>query len=127
MPDGIAIEQGLPLVVLKRQSTRYLECPDGSANHEPDFSGSIDWSLSRMPLIVKGECLGVLFYTKEEHRFAAEEMNFLRSRQSSGNRDLQSHLFEQTQNQASNSRNQTRSKMNFWGHVMSLERRSMSS
>jgi GAF domain-containing protein len=132
MPDGIAIEQGLPLVVLKRQSTLAISNAqmDPRTTNPEFFRQHRLVSYLGMPLIAKGECLGVLsFYAKEEHRFAAEEMNFLTALVNQAAIAIyNSHLFEQTRNQAIQLEKSNKIKDEFLG-VMSheLERRSMSS
>lgn len=124
--DGIAIEQGLPLVVLKRQST--LAIPnariDPRTTNPQFFRHHRFVSYLGMPLIAKGECFGVLsFYTKQEHYFAAEEMNFLTALVNQAAVAIyNSHLYEQTRNQAIQLEKSNKIKDEFLG-VMSHELR----
>jgi K+-sensing histidine kinase KdpD len=77
-----------------------------------------------MPLIAKGECLGVLsFYAKQEHCFAAEEMNFLTALVNQAAIAIyNSYLYEQTRNQAIQLEKSNKIKDEFLG-VMSHELR----
>jgi signal transduction histidine kinase len=126
MRDGIAIEQGLPLVVLKRQSTLAVSNAqiDPRTTHPEFFRQHRLASYLGMPLIAKGECLGVLsFYTREEHWFAAEEMNFLTALVNQAAIAIyNSHLYEQTRNQAIELEKSNKIKDEFLG-VMSHELR----
>jgi signal transduction histidine kinase/HAMP domain-containing protein len=126
MQDGIAIEQGLPLVVLKRQSTlAILNAQIDPRTTNPEFFRQHRFvSYLGMPLIAKGECLGVLsFYTRKEHCFAAEEINFLTALVNQAAIAIyNSHLYEQTRNQAIQLEKSNKIKDEFLG-VMSHELR----
>jgi signal transduction histidine kinase/HAMP domain-containing protein len=126
MQDGITIEQGLPLVVLKRQSTQAISNAqiDPRTTNPEFFRQHRLVSYLGMPLIAKGECLGVLsFYTKEEHCFAAEEMNFLTALVNQAAIAIyNSRLYEQTRNQAVQLEKSNKIKDEFLG-VMSHELR----
>src|SRR5262245_36454871 len=104
MQDGIAIEQGLPLVVLKHQSTLAISNAqiDPRTTNPEFFRQHRLVSYLGMPLIAKGACLGVLsFYTRKEHSFAAEEMNFLTALVNQAAIAIyNSHLYDQTRDQA---------------------------
>ena len=126
MQDGIAIEQGLPLVVLKRQSTLAISNAqiDPRTTNPEFFRQHRLVSYLGMPLIAKGECLGVLsFYTRKEHCFAAEEINFLTALVNQAAIAIyNSHLYEQTRNQAIQLEKSNKIKDEFLG-VMSHELR----
>src|SRR5215468_1022484 len=126
MEDGIPIEQGLPLVVLKRQSALAVSNAqiDPRTTNPEFFRQHRLVSYLGMPLIAKGECLGVLsFYTREEHCFAAEEMNFLTALVNQAAIAIyNSHLYEQTRNQAIQLEKSNKIKDEFLG-VMSHELR----
>ncbi|HXV84935.1 MAG TPA: ATP-binding protein [Candidatus Binatia bacterium] len=126
MQGRLAIEQGLPLVVLKRQST--LAIPnaqiDPRTTNPQFFRQHRLVSYLGMPLIAKGECLGVLsFYTKQEYCFSAEEMNFLTALVNQAAIAIyNSHLYEQMRNQAIQLEKSNKIKDEFLG-VMSHELR----
>jgi len=126
MQDGIAVEQGLPLIVLKRQSTLAISNAqiDPRTTNPEFFRQHRLVSYLGMPLIVKGECLGVLsFYTKEERCFTAEEMNLLAALVNQAAIAIyNSHLYEQTRNQAIQLEKSNKIKDEFLG-VMSHELR----
>jgi signal transduction histidine kinase/HAMP domain-containing protein len=126
MQDGIVIEQGLPLIVLKRQSTLAISNAqiDPRTTNPEFFRQHRLVSYLGIPLIAKGECLGVLsFYTKEEHCFAAEEMNFLTALVNQAAIAIyNSHLYEKTRNQAIQLEKSNKIKDEFLG-VMSHELR----
>ena len=126
MQDGIAIEQGLPLVVLKCRSTLAVSNAqiDPRTTNPEFFRQHRLISYLGMPLIAKGECLGVLsFYTKEERCFTPEEMNFLTALVNQAAIAIyNSHLYEQTRNQAIQLEKSNKIKDEFLG-VMSHELR----
>jgi len=126
MQDGIAVEQGLALIVLKRQSTLAISNAqiDPRTTNPEFFRQHRLVSYLGMPLIVKGECLGVLsFYTKEERCFTAEEMNLLTALVNQAAIAIyNSHLYEQTRNQAIQLEKSNKIKDEFLG-VMSHELR----
>lgn len=72
-----------------------------------------------VPLIAKGEILGVIaFYTRQEHEFSAEEIGFLLTLAGQAAIAIyNSQLFEQTKNQANELRSANRIKDEFLGVV----------
>jgi signal transduction histidine kinase/HAMP domain-containing protein len=123
---NLATELGLPLVVLKQGS------PLAIANAQIDPRTTNPEFLRRhrlfsylgLPLIAKGEALGVLsFYTKEEREFNPEEINFLTSLVNQAAIAIfNSRLYERTRNQALELEKSNKTKDEFLG-VMSHELR----
>ena len=92
MPDGIAIEQGLPLVVLKRQSTLAISnaLMDPRTTNPEFFRQHRLVSYLGMPLIAKGDVWAFSLLYERGTPLCRRGNEFShRSRQSSGNRDLQ--------------------------------------
>jgi signal transduction histidine kinase/HAMP domain-containing protein len=122
----VAIEEGLPLVVMKRQSHLAIS----NAQMDPRTTNPEFFRHHRllfylgMPLIAKGEVLGVLsFYAKDERGFTAEEMNFLKALVNQAAIAIyNSRLYEQTRNQAFELEKSNKIKDEFLG-VMSHELR----
>jgi signal transduction histidine kinase len=119
-------EQGLPLVVMKRKT--YLAISnaqlDPRTTNPEFFRRHRLFSYLGMPLIAKGETLGVLsFYTKEERGFSTVEMNFLNALVNQAAIAIyNSRLYEQTRNQAVELEKSNKIKDEFLG-VMSHELR----
>jgi signal transduction histidine kinase/HAMP domain-containing protein len=120
------IEQGLPLAVMKRKT--YLAISNAQLDPRttnPEFFRRYRlFSYLGMPLIAKGETLGVLsFYTKEERGFSTVEMNFLNALVNQAAIAIyNSRLYEQTRNQAVELEKSNKIKDEFLG-VMSHELR----
>ena len=118
--------QRLPFLVLKQQS------PVAISNARRDRDASDDDFLLRhqltsylgLPLLAKGEIMGVLsFYTHEEHEFSREEMDFLNALVNEAAIAIyNSQLFEQTRAQALELEQSNKIKDEFLG-VMSHELR----
>lgn len=121
-----ATEEGLPLVVLAQQSpVAVLDARLDPRSSNPVFFRQEGFvSYLGLPLIVKGESLGVLsFYTSEERRFTSEEMEFLNSVVNQAATAIHnSRLYEQTRDQAIELEKSNRIKDEFLG-VMSHELR----
>jgi signal transduction histidine kinase/HAMP domain-containing protein len=126
MQDGIVLEEGLPLLVLKGQSILAISNAqlDPRTSNPEFFRQHRLLSYLGMPLIAKGECWGVLsFYTREERHFTVEEMNFLTALVNQASIAIyNSHLYEQTRNQTSQLEKSNKIKDEFLG-VMSHELR----
>lgn len=122
----VAIEQGLPLAVIKRKT--YLAISNAQLDPRttnPEFFRSHRLvSYLGMPLIAKGEALGVLsFYTKEQREFTPDEVNFLHALVNQAAIAIyNSRLYEQTRNQAIQLERSNKIKDEFLG-VMSHELR----
>ena len=124
--EEVTIERGLPLVVLKQRSPLAIS----NAQIEPRTTNPEFFREHRLvsylglPLIAKGEAVGVLsFYTKEEREFMPEEMNFLTALVNQAAIAIyNSHLYEQTRNQAIELEKSSKIKDEFLG-VMSHELR----
>ena len=122
----ISIEEGLPSVVLKRRSPVMISNAqiDPRTTNPEFFRRNRLYSYLGMPLISKGETLGVLsFFSKEEREFSPEEMDFLSALVNQAAIAIyNSSLYEQTRNQASELEKSNRIKDEFLG-VMSHELR----
>lgn len=124
-PEG-ALEQGLPLAVMKRKT--YLAISNAQLDPRttnPEFFRSHRLvSYLGMPLIAKGEALGVLsFYTKEQREFTPDEVNFLNALVNQAAIAIyNSRLYEQTRKQAIELERSNKIKDEFLG-VMSHELR----
>jgi signal transduction histidine kinase/HAMP domain-containing protein len=122
----VSTEEGLASLVLTCQSPLYI----GNAQVDPRttnpefFRRHRLFSYLGMPLISKGETLGVLsFYTKEERRFTDEEMDFLTALANQAAIAIfNSRLYEQTRKQAIELSKSNKIKDEFLG-VMSHELR----
>jgi signal transduction histidine kinase len=120
------IETGLPLLVLQRG------CPLAIADAQVDpritnpefFRRQRFFSYLGLPLTAKGETPGVLsFYTRDQREFSAEEMSFLTALLSQAAIAIHnSHLYQQTRNQAIELEKSNKIKDEFLG-VMSHELR----
>ena len=121
-----ASEEGLPIVVLKQQSVLALLNAhlDPRTTHPEFFREHGFVSYLGLPLIVKGESLGVLsFYTTHEHEFGPEEISFINTLVNATAMAIyNSRLYEQTRNQAVQLERSNRIKDEFLG-VMSHELR----
>jgi signal transduction histidine kinase/HAMP domain-containing protein len=126
MQEVIATEQGLSLVVVKRQSAFAISNAqiDPRTTNPEFFRRHRLVSYLGMPLIAKGESLGVLsLYTKEERSFTPDETNFLSALVNQAAIAIyNSRLYEQTRNQAIQLENSNKIKDEFLG-VMSHELR----
>lgn len=122
----VPIEQGLPLVVIKRKT--YLAILnaqlDPRTTNPEFFRGHRLVSYLGMPLIAKGEALGVLsFYTKEQREFTPDEVNLLNALVNQAAIAIyNSRLYEQTRKQAIELEKSNKIKDEFLG-VMSHELR----
>jgi signal transduction histidine kinase/HAMP domain-containing protein len=120
------LEKGLSLVVMKRKT--YLAISNAQLDPRttnPEFFRRYRlFSYLGMPLIAKGQTLGVLsFYTKEERGFSTVEMNFLNALVNQAAIAIyNSRLYEQTRNQAVELERSNKIKDDFLG-VMSHELR----
>ena len=121
-----ATEEGLPLIVLKQQSTlTVLNAPLDPRTTNPEFFRRRGFfSYLGLPLIAKRESLGVLsFYTSAERQFSLEEMNFLNTLVNQAAIAIyNSRLYEQTRDQAVELEKSNKIKDEFLG-VMSHELR----
>ena len=125
-PSPCASEEGLPKAVLRQQTVlalmnAYLD----PRTTNPEFLRQHRFvSYLGLPLIVKGESLGVLsFYTTHEHEFAPEEISFINTLVNATAMAIyNSRLYEQTRNQAAQLETSNRIKDEFLG-VMSHELR----
>jgi signal transduction histidine kinase/HAMP domain-containing protein len=119
-------ERGLPLVTIKRKT--YLAISnaqlDPRTTNPEFFRRHRLFSYLGMPLIAKGQTLGVLsFYTKEERGFSTVEMNFLNALVNQAAIAIyNSRLYEQTRDQAVELERSNKIKDEFLG-VMSHELR----
>jgi signal transduction histidine kinase/HAMP domain-containing protein len=128
--DGAAaellIEEGLPSIVLKRRSAVMISNAqiDPRVTNPEFFRRNRLFSYLGMPLISKGETLGVLsFFSKEEREFSPEEMDFLSALVNQAAIAIyNSSLYEQTRNQAIELKKSNKIKDEFLG-VMSHELR----
>ena len=128
--DGLAaevtIDQGLPSLVLKRRSLVIISNAqiDPRTTNPEFFRRNRLFSYFGMPLISKGETLGVLsFFSKEERGFSPEDMDFLSALVNQAAIAIyNSSLYEQTRNQAIELEKSNRIKDEFLG-VMSHELR----
>ncbi|MGE5819745.1 MAG: ATP-binding protein, partial [Deltaproteobacteria bacterium] len=128
--DGAAaellIEEGLPSVVLKRRSAVMISNAqiDPRVTNPEFFRRNRLFSYLGMPLISKGETLGVLsFFSKEKREFSPEEMDFLSALVNQAAIAIyNSSLYEQTRNQAIELKKSNKIKDEFLG-VMSHELR----
>lgn len=119
-------ELGLPNVVLKCQSpltVAHAQTDPRTTNPE-FFRRYYLVSYLGLPMIAKEETLGVLsLYTKEEHRFSSEEMNFLVALANQAAMAVyNSRLYEQAKKQATELERSNKIKDEFLG-VMSHELR----
>jgi HAMP domain-containing protein len=122
----VSIDQGLPSLVLKRRSLVIISNAqiDPRTTNPEFFRRNRLFSYFGMPLISKGETLGVLsFFSKEERGFSPEEMDFLSALVNQAAIAIyNSSLYEQTRNQAIELKKSNRIKDEFLG-VMSHELR----
>ncbi|HWO41023.1 MAG TPA: ATP-binding protein, partial [Candidatus Eisenbacteria bacterium] len=120
------LEQGLPAAVLKTK--RPLAIPDARVDPrstDPEFFHRHQFlSYLGLPMIAKGEALGVLsFYFKDELRFTSEDIDFLASVANQAAMAIDnSRLYEQTRHQAAELEKSNKIKDEFLG-VMSHELR----
>lgn len=122
----LASEEPLPLLVLKQQS------PVSVSNARTDLETASDEFFLRhkftsylgLPLVAKGELLGVVsFYSREEREFSHEEMDFLNALVNEATIAIyNSRLFEQSREQAIELEKSNKIKDEFLG-VMSHELR----
>ena len=121
-----ATEEGLPLIVVNRQSPLVISNAQlDPRTTNPEFLRRHRlFSYLGLPLIAKGETLGVLsFYTKEERDFKPEETDFLIALVNQAAIAIyNSRLYEQTRNQALELEKSNKIKDEFLG-VMSHELR----
>ena len=121
-----AIEQGLPRAVLRSHNplTIFNAQIDPRTTNPEFFRRHRLCSYLGLPLIAKGETLGVLsFYTKEEREFNPEEIDFLTALVNQAAIAIyNSRLYEQTRNQAVELEKSNKIKDEFLG-VMSHELR----
>jgi signal transduction histidine kinase/HAMP domain-containing protein len=128
--DGLTVEgpidQGLPSLVLKRRSVVIISNAqlDPRTTNPEFFRRNRLFSYFGMPLISKGETLGVLsFFSKEEGGFSPEDMDFLSALVNQAAMAIyNSSLYEQTRNQTIELEKSNRIKDEFLG-VMSHELR----
>jgi signal transduction histidine kinase/HAMP domain-containing protein len=124
-PDAVP-DQGLPLIVLQRRSP--LAVPNARIHPHttnPEFFRRHGLrSYLGLPLIAKGEALGVLScYMKDKREFSPEEVNFLTALVNQAAIAIyNSRLYEQTRHQAAELEKSNRIKDEFLG-VMSHELR----
>ncbi|MGH8545874.1 MAG: GAF domain-containing sensor histidine kinase, partial [Gammaproteobacteria bacterium] len=124
--NEIEAEQGLPNFVLKTK--RPLAIPNAQIDPRttnPEFFRRHHlFSYLGLPMIAKGEALGVLsLYIKNEHGFSPEETDFLASLANQAAMAIDnSRLYEQTRNQAAELDKSNKIKDEFLG-VMSHELR----
>jgi HAMP domain-containing protein len=122
----VSIDEGLPSLVLKRRSLVIISNAqiDPRTTNPEFFRRNRLFSYFGMPLISKGETLGVLsFFSKEERGFSPEEMDFLSALVNQAAIAIyNSSLYEQTRNQAIELEKSNRIKDEFLG-VMSHELR----
>jgi signal transduction histidine kinase/HAMP domain-containing protein len=119
-------EEGLPLVVLKNRSLLNIANAqvDPRTTNPEFFRRYRLFSYLGLPLIAKGETLGVLsFYTREKREFNPEEIDFLTALVSEAAIAISnSRLYEQTRDQALELEKSNKIKDEFLG-VMSHELR----
>jgi len=124
-PDAVP-DQGLPLIVIKHRSPLAVSNAQiHPRTTNPEFFRRYGLrSYLGLPLIAKGEPLGVLsFYLKEEREFSSEEVNFLTAVVNQAAVAIyNSRLYEQTRNQAAELEKSNKIKDEFLG-VMSHELR----
>ena len=126
--DGtaVSIEAGLPSIVLRRRSAVMIPNAqiDPRVTNPEFFRRNRLFSYLGMPLISKGEPLGVLsFFGKDEREFSPEEMDFLSALVNQAAIAIyNSSLYEQTRNQAIELKKSNKIKDEFLG-VMSHELR----
>jgi signal transduction histidine kinase/HAMP domain-containing protein len=123
---GAEIEEGLPQIVIKNRSR--LAVSNGQTDHRtanPEFFRRYRlFSFLGIPMIAKGEALGVLsFYQRDKQGFREEEMDFLTTLAHQASLVIyNSMLYEQTRNQAIELEKSNKTKDEFLG-VMSHELR----
>jgi signal transduction histidine kinase/HAMP domain-containing protein len=119
-------ERGLPLVVLKQQSPLAISNAQlDPRTSDPEFFRRHQFFFYLgLPLIAKGETLGVLsLYRHEQSAFSADDMNFLTALVNQASIAIyNSRLYEQTRNQAVELEGSNKIKDEFLG-VMSHELR----
>jgi signal transduction histidine kinase len=122
----VEAEQGLPKIVLKTQQSLAIANAqiDPRTTNPEFFRAHRLFSYVGLPMIAKGQALGVLsLYVNEERSFGIEETNFLTSLANQAAIAIDnSRLYEQTRNQATELEKSNKIKDEFLG-VMSHELR----